>query len=73
MLIESLSLEERTQLADAIAVDDDGPIRDAINAAIWARLLRHWDQVIVRFWVLKTWRYRDLESVWVKLFGPRPQ
>lgn len=72
MLINSLSVAERLELSAAAESQDDGPVRDFINAIVWARLLQKWDQVVVRFWIFKTWRYRDLESVWVKLFGPRP-
>ena len=76
MLIENLTLEERVQLRRAAETaeqeDDEGPVRDVLNAIAWARLLERWDNVIFRFWFFKKWRYRDLEPVWVVLFGPRP-
>jgi hypothetical protein len=76
MLIENLSLDERVQLRTAVEVaaveDDEGPIRDIINRIAWIRIRERWDKVIWKFWILKTLRYRDLEGVWVVLFGQRP-
>ena len=71
MLVEQLAPEERRAL-HAATMTDDGAVRDMINRIVWVRLLERWDQVVWKFWVLKTLRYRDLEGVWTLLFGSRP-
>jgi hypothetical protein len=72
MLVNHLSLSERTAIGKAVADAHDAILIETLNSLIWRRLLERWDQVIWRFFVFKTLRYRDLEGVWVKLFGPRP-
>lgn len=72
MLIESLTQSERLALNAAVVTGDDGPVRDIINRIAWARILDRWDRVIWRFWIFKTFRYRDLRPVWEILFGPMP-
>lgn len=72
MLLENLNEHERTALHAAAAQQSDGLVRDLINSMAWVRIRERWDEPVIRFWIFKTVRYRDLRVLWTDLFGPEP-
>jgi hypothetical protein len=70
MLIEHLRHQERIRLIEARS---DVEKINVWNRIVWRALLERWDEPVWSWWIFKKLRVRDLESLWVTLFGPRPR
>lgn len=70
-----LSVLYSIDLAEAKNNDITDEIRKIIAKQFWGWLLQHWEDKLVTVKILifnKTVRVRDLESLFVLLFGPKP-
>lgn len=71
-LIEHLHADEAANIKMAVAANNERAILSIFNEAAWRRLAVIWNDVLIKFWILKTWRVRDLRWLWVRLFGEPP-
>jgi len=71
-LIEHLHADEAANIKMAVATNNERAILRIFNEAAWRRLAVIWNDVLIKFWILKTWRVRDLRWLWVRLFGEPP-